>query len=59
MPNFVVLETYILNMNATDIQPEFKLTCTCKKVWEKTKKYSTHHKFQIQLNKEITIKFHN
>ena len=52
MPNFVVLETYILNISETDTQPEFKLTCMCKKVGERDEKYSTHHKLQIQLDRD-------
>lgn len=52
MSNSVVLETCILNMSKTDTQPEFKSTCMCKKVGQRDEKYSTHHKLQIQLDRD-------
>lgn len=48
--NFVVLETCILHMSATDTQTDLKLTCMCKKI-AGDKKCSTIHT-QIQLDRD-------
>lgn len=52
------LENCILNISATDIHPEFNLTCTCKKAEKemRNKVHNTSSKFNLI---EITTEFHN